>query len=298
MAFERITPRYVDGRKLTDAEISSLISKILGNKKYVAALKPPILANLKSEDRERRLNGLTSVSKYEKYLEHTMTIDVAESAAIKPHPSKGNDDVQAAHRIKAQRDRATAAVLATRTDLPPSTIKKLQSKNIDVVRKGIAQATTLVETRVEALRTELLSKTRDDAQAYFTDTLGPLCQYVSTHRVPHQPTQQEKLLQFIDSVESCWNDSSMLRNWIKQAERWVAKLETRKQRAEKKASQPTSGGTTSAVATVDWTKQEGIKVADKAYCQNRTVGGTPNRGKAVPQAGKTSAQLAARGKKK
>lgn len=284
MAFERITPRYIDGRKLTDVEISELISKILGNKEYVAALRPPIIANLKSKDRERRLNGLLSVSKYEKYLEHTMANDVAESLIIEAHPSKRADDVQAAHRIKAQKDREIAAVLAARTDLPSSIIKKLQDKNIGVVRKGIAQATPLVEARLEALRTELLEQTRDDAHAYFTTKLGPLCQYASTHRVPHQPTQKEKLSQFIDSVENCWGDSGMLRNWIKQAERWVEKLEARKQRAEEKASLPARELPTPKAGTVDWDKQNRLKdnVAGKAYCESRVMAGTPNRGKAVP----------------
>lgn len=301
MAFERITPRYVDGRKLTDAEISLLISKILGNEEYVAALKPPIIANLKSEGRERRLNGLLSVSKYEKYLEHTMANGAAESHVVKPpHPNKeAGDDVQAAHRIRAQKDRETASVLAARTDLPPSIVKKLRDRNIGVVRKGIAQATPLVEARVETLRTELLKQTRDDAEAYFTDKLGPLCQYASTHRAPHQPTQQEKLSQFIDSVEDCWNDCGKLRNWIKQAERWVEKLEARKQRAEQKASRPTPELPAPQAGKVDWVKQDQLKsnVATKAYCQSRTDAGTPSRGKAVANAGKSQKQLAAKGKK-
>lgn len=285
MAFERITPRYIDGRKLTDAEISLLISKILGNEEYVAALKPPIIANLKSEDRERRLNGLQSVSKYEKYLEHTMAID-AEAHKPDSKVLEEREKVranQARQQARAERDRAYGRELAIRSYLPQEVRAMLVAKDLKRVRAGIGRAKKLMTEHNAKRLEQLLGLKREAATHIFERKLTPLREFARTELQRGETvTQTEALYQFAASLQTCWDDVVKLEAWINQAERWVEKLEARRQRAEKKAYRPAPGLPAPQAGMVDWSSQDKIPVATKAYCEGRVAAGTPSRGKAVP----------------
>lgn len=292
MPYQRITPRFIDEHKLTDAEISSLVSRILSDEKCNAGLSSWTIYNLGVDLRKARLIGLINVSKYETYVEHLKDEQQAEAEAERK-------------RVEAIRDQGRK--VADRDYIPAGLRKKLLSPRIEVVERALEKSKVRIQQHLLRLRSEQwadgvleLTSLHNQIFQIWKDKLEPLEQFARRERQAEEPaTQLEQLQSFIDSVQNNWENPDELRAWIARSDYWFKKLEVRKQRADEKAGRPARELPVSKAGTVDWDKQNRLKanVAGKAYCESRVMAGTPNRGKAVPTAGKSQKELAARKKK-
>lgn len=212
---ERYTAKWVDDNTYTPEEAAALAEQILADPFYMQNLKPWIIADL--SDPLRRVNGLKSVSRYEKFLEHQrqvgQTKTPSEAAPISaPAPSSAAPAMTSASLVSQEQ----VEMLLEHRELPNPIRKKLKDGKPPAVRaEGVEMARQWLLERAEARRQARLAELKAVLHADAYEVLGQLHDLLAGFT----PEQQAQVRQLMDARERYLADMAGLEYWTKRAQR-------------------------------------------------------------------------------
>jgi hypothetical protein len=214
---QRYTAKWVgDGDETyTPEEAAELAQRILSDPFYAQKLNSRIIADL--SDPARRVNGLQSVSKLEKRLEHERQASQAQSAPEAPPAPQPPPAVIPVSPVNPEQVEKLLAM----PDLPRPIRKRLKRGGPAVQAEGLEMARQWLLERAEARRAAELAERKAVLHATAYEVWGCLHDLLPGFN----PEQQQLTCIVMDMRERYLGDMAGLEYWAKTAQRlmklWV-----------------------------------------------------------------------------